>query len=368
MKINLFGQRNILGGGVHFSSFTDALRRYTLFNKIIKEWDITNQSILIEAVSQTHEDDINIWFTGANANMSFFKGKNILWAIFESDLLPRQYIAMLLKADLVWTPSKWAKKVLVANGLPQEKIEVVPEGIDHYIFHPFERNINDSGYYRFLALGKYEQRKGYDQLLEAFRKAFSTNPKVELLIKADFFSDDERADTELQNKIKNIGLNNIKIIKGAIDAKDLLVLYSYADGFVLPSRAEGWGLTLVEAIACGLPTATINYSGQTEFLSKIPDLYLQIKHKLVPIVDPIFQSHWASDNGNYGNWAEADTDDLAAQMLDMVNSQAKWSEYALRASAIIRAEFNWSKAVDIAIESLMKAQILHRPKFSISIP
>lgn len=368
MKINLFGQRNILGGGVHFSSFADELRRYTVFNEIIKEWDITNHASLVEAVSQTNVDDINIWFFGPNPSVTFFKGKNIVWAIFESDLLPRQYIEALLNADLVWTPSNWAKSILVANGLPPEKIDVVPEGVDQYIFHPFQKNVNNSGCYSFLAIGKYEQRKGYDQLLQAFKKVSGTSSDVQLLIKADFFIDDERASNELKKQVEKTGLKNIKIIKGAVGTKDLLVLYSYVDGFVLPSRAEGWGLTLVEAIACGLPTATVNYSGQTEYLSKITNFYLPIKHKIVPINDPIFKRYWSSDSDDYGNWAEADVDDLAAQMLDMVKNQAEWNERALKASAIIRAEFNWSKAVDAAIESLIRAQILQRPKFSISIP
>ena len=364
MIINLFGQRNILGAGIHFASFADALKRDTVFNKIIKEWDITNPASLIEVVSQTNEGDINIWFPGSQASIPLLKGKNILWAIFESDLLPPQYIATLLKADLVWTPSNWAKRVLVANGFPEEKIDVVPEGVDQYIFHPFKRKVRDSNCYHFLAVGKYEQRKGYDQLLQAFKKEFSTNPEVQLFIKADYFIDDERAANKLKNEIEKTGLQNIKMIRGAVDVKDLLELYRNADGFVLPSRAEGWGLTLVEALACGLPTATVNYSGQTEYLSKITNLYLPVKHKIVPIVDPMFKTYWPSDSGDWGNWAEADVDDLADQMRDMVKNQSKWDERALLASAIIRAQFNWSKAVNTAIESLERAQLLRRPKFS----
>ena len=362
MKINLFGQRNILGAGIHFTSFADALRRDTFFNQIIQEWDITNQASLIEVLSQTNDGDINIWFPGSQASIPLLKGKNILWAIFESDLLPPQYIATLLKADLVWTPSNWAKKVLVANGFPEEKIDVVPEGVDQNIFHPFKRKLRDSNSYRFLAVGKYEQRKGYDQLLQAFKKGFSTNSDVQLCIKADYFIDDEGASNTLKNEIEKTGLQNIKMIRGALDVKDLFQLYRNADGFVLPSRAEGWGLTLVEALACGLPTATINYSGQTEYLSKIANLYLPIKHKMVPIIDPMFKTYWSSDSGDWGNWAEADVDDLAEQMRDMVKNQSQWNERALLASAIIRAQFNWSKAVNTAIQSLERAQLLQRPK------
>ena len=357
MNINLFGHRNIMGSGVHFSSFSNMFKQYLGFNNVVKEWDPGSQDRLLEALCQSREDDINIWFPRSNA-IGHIKGRNVLWAIFESDALPNYFLDPLLTADIIWTPSAWGRDVLLSHGLPPHKVDVVPEGVNPCIFHPFLRRKSNDPIYRFLAVGKYEQRKGYDQLFEAFSKAFNNRPDVELLIKGDFFGDEIRVSHELKNRIDSLGLDNIKIIAGSMDINNMVALYSYANGFVMPSRSEGWGLPLIEALACGLPSATINYSGQTEFLSKINSFYLPIKYDIVPIADPAYMKYWPSTNGEYGNWAEADADHLVSQMLNMVQNQSLHNKAALNASEIIRTQFSWSKAVDAAIESLKRNKMI----------
>ena len=346
-----------MGTGIHFSSFSSALRQYSSFNKVVQEWDPSSQERLLEALLGSNEDDINIWFPRSNA-IGHIKGKNILWAMFESDKLPNHFLDPLIKADLVWTPSGWGRDVLISNGLAPHKVDVVPLGVDPFTFHPFARGQGSDAVYRFLAVGKYEQRKGYDQLLEAFNKAFKNRLDIELLIKGDFFADEVRVAHELKSRVDSMGLKNIKIISGALDINNMIALYNYANGFISPSRAEGWGLPLIEALACGLPCATVHYSGQTEYLSKIDGSYLPIKYDIVPIADPVYIKYWPSLNSEYGNWAEADANYLANQMLDMVENRPKYNKIALTASEIIRTQFSWTKAVDAAIDSLQKNKML----------
>lgn len=357
MKINLFGYRNIMGTGIHFSSFSNVLRQYSGFTKLAQEWDPSSQERLLESLLQSNENDVNIWFSRSSA-IGHIKGKNILWAMFESDKLPQSFLDPLLKADLVWTPSAWGREVLVANGLQAHKVDVIPLGVDPLTFHPFARKQVSDPVYRFLVVGKYEQRKGYDQLFEAFNKAFKNRSDVELLIKGDFFADQINVAHDLKNRVDTMGLENIKILAGAWDVYDMFSLYNYANGFVMPSRAEGWGLPLIEALACGLPSIAINYSGQTEFLGKIDGLYLPINYKIVPISDPLYIKYWPSISGEHGNWAEADVDDLATKMLNMVQNRSKYNDVGKMASEVIRTRFNWSKAVDAAIDSLKKNQLI----------
>jgi glycosyltransferase involved in cell wall biosynthesis len=53
-------------------------------------------------------------------------------------------------------------------------------------------------------------------------------------------------------------------------------LYRACDVFVLPTRAEGWGLPLIEAVAAGLPIITTMHSGHTEFLQHVTDSVLPV--------------------------------------------------------------------------------------------
>jgi glycosyltransferase involved in cell wall biosynthesis len=56
--------------------------------------------------------------------------------------------------------------------------------------------------------------------------------------------------------------------------------------------------------------------------------------------------------GDLGHWAEADVDDLAQKMRDMVARYDEWRQKGLAASRILRAKFTWANAVEAAVESM----------------
>src|SRR5207247_1086784 len=64
----------------------------------------------------------------------------------------------------------------------------------------------------------------------------------------------------------------------------LAALYRSADCFVLPSRGEGWGMPLLEAMACGLPVIATDWSGPRDFLKEDWAYPLRVK-RLVPARD-----------------------------------------------------------------------------------
>ena len=85
--------------------------------------------------------------------------------------------------DQVWTPSRWGREQLIANGLPAERIRVVPEGVDADRFAPQPAaRPEDDHTFRMLCVGKWEKRKGVDDLVSAFCRAFSSGEDVELVL------------------------------------------------------------------------------------------------------------------------------------------------------------------------------------------
>jgi glycosyltransferase involved in cell wall biosynthesis len=282
------------------------------------------------------------------------KGKNVVWAFFESTVLPDVYVNYYNSADVVWAPSNWANSILLKNGVKAEKIHIVPGGVCPATFNPFERKIRkvrDSNVFRFLAIGKYEERKGYTQLFEAFKLAFENNPNVELIVKADCFANLDVKKHELNIKINDLNIENIRIAEGAFSVNDMVALYNYADCFVYPSRAEGWGLPLIEAIACGLPVLATNYSGHGEFLSKIDGYYVPIDYKMVQI-GAEFRKLWSIENKHDAFWAEADIVDMASKMRNLVSTRHESKLKANVASDIIRTDFTWQKSIDAGINSI----------------
>jgi glycosyltransferase involved in cell wall biosynthesis len=371
MKINLIGQRNLLGFGTHFAGFCDQFKKFPFLDGFVAEHLLTDGPSAERLTKAALPGDTNIWFFGfARPATIRTQGRNVVWAIFEHDKLNAAFVTKLNRADLIWTPSAWAKAILEKHGLPASKIEVVAEGVDTEIYHPYCRSLRElrpKETFRFLMIGKFEERKGYRQLLQAFVKAFGNDPKVELFLKGDyFFFGQERKGAQLQDFVKDFGVRNIRLLTGAVSREDLFHVYNMADAFVFPSRAEGWGLPLIEAMATGLPAIATNYSGHTEFLKEVEGYFMPISHKLVPINDPDYQRIVLGRQGDLGHWAEADVDDLAEKMRDMVRNYDEWRPKGLSASRILRAKFTWANAVHSGLESLARNELL--PQLAVEQP
>lgn len=360
MKIRLFGQRNILGMGVHFSAFASGLKSMRAIGTIVEEFDILNPDAVQSARASSRKDDVNIWFFGHEL-MTSFSGRNVAWAIFETDVLPLNYVRSFAGADAVWVPSAWARDVLIGNGLPASMVDIVPEGVNGSDYHPFlrERRTNPTGVFNFLAVGKYEARKGYEALLEGFGKAFRGDPTVRLIIKGDYFLKHGQKKIALETLVNSSGLRNVLLVWGSWNSDMLFGLYNKADCFVFPSRAEGWGLPLIEAIACGLPIVATYYSGHTEYLSKIRGNFREIDYTLEAVRDQEFLGYWKNmPPGREPKWAEPSADSIAYQMQRVREGYQDEQQRALQNSARIRSEFDWQTMVDLAMDALSRRRLL----------
>jgi glycosyltransferase involved in cell wall biosynthesis len=359
-RIRVYGQRSKLGFGVFYSELLDSLKRLAVFGMIVEAVDLTVEEEVRVAIGSSSQEDINIWFW-LNSSIPSTKGIHIVWSLFESDLLDEDYIKnYLLLAHVIWTPSSWGKEVLINHGIPKDKVDVVPGGVNPSVFHPLLRtrdNPPDSTF-RFLTIGKYEQRKGYEPLLASFLRAFSNDKSVILDIKADFFLNHAERKSELELLVKRMGLQNVNLVWGKLDDIGMFSLYNRASSFVYPSRAEGWGLPLIEAIAMGIPTISTFYSGHSEFLTAIEGLFYKVRHISIPIDDDLFFSFWPKLKPLRPSWADPNEDDLVAHMLNVRENYPIAQEGAIKASSIIRREFSWQNSADTAIHHIMQRGFL----------
>ncbi len=353
--IRLLGQRNILGGGVHYGEFTDHLRRISWLGEAIEEVDLSDRQAVLEAIARSQDGDLNIWFHRHHL-WPVFKGRRAVWAIFEADCLPSNHVQELNNlADVVWAPSHWARGVLMDSGVDRHRIDVVPEGVNSDKFHPFIRHalFSPDRPFSFLSVGKYEARKAYPELLAAFAAAFGNDPKVQLVLKADFFLQNEQAQRALEALVQSTGLSNIQLIWGSLSSSELLALYSACDAFVFPSRAEGWGLPLIEAIASGMPVISTAYSGHSEYLSALGDRFVSINYDLERITDPGYLQFWPELQETPARWAAPQVASIASGMCEVRSHTQSWRERALAASEVIRSTFTWRQSVDKAVQSLL---------------
>jgi len=351
MKIYLFGQRNNLGGGTHFGGFVDAMKSLAAIGGMIEEVEVSGKKIS-PVVSRIQPNDVSVFFF-PTLSEQFVKGTIIKWAIFETDSLPDDYISYLKRSNLIWVPTQWAKTVLISHGLNGDHIQIVHEGVNPDIYHPYCRPQSSArDIFRFFMCGKKETRKGFNELLEGFQIAFGGDETTELHLKADYFwggkAKAEAKQDELSRQIDGLGLRNVVPVSGALSTLDMALLYNNYDAMIFPSRAEGWGLPLIEAIACGLPVISTYYSGHSEYLSAIDGQFVRLDHQLQPISCPEFLQHWKAG----GQWAVASPDEIAKKLVFMKEHHKSFQQHAMTASQTIRDHFSWRHAAEQAVDSL----------------
>ena len=359
MHIYLWGQRTLLGAGIHYANFSDAMKRLTLVGGMVREVDVCSSN-LKSIADGTEKDDIHILFASLAEPVSL-QGSVIKWGVFESNILSTEYVHYLKKSHAVWVPSSWARDVLIHHGLSETQVDVVPEGVDAMVFNPLLReSVVKDHYFRFFMCGKYEKRKGYDELLKGFYRAFSKDVNVKLYLKPDNFSLDKACGdskgSELRRAVAAQGLqDSVVFIEGRYSAHDLALLNSYCDAQIFPSRAEGWGLPLIEGLATGLPTISNYYSGHTEYLGAVKQHIACLDYE-TQLVEDLKDIGRGADGAV---WAVANPDSIAANMLAVRDNPRSWRSKALKASEVIRAEFSWENSVVKAVLSLKRRSILN---------
>lgn len=161
--------------------------------------------------------------------------------------------------DEIWVPTLFAKEVFAKSGVLEEKIFVVGEPVDVDVYDPSKVNAllppkvrNET---RFLSVFKWEKRKAWDILLEAYFSEFTSEDNVILyLVTSPFHHDSEKSFDEIirdfvKEKFGNRTVASTPkiVLMSNIPAVNMPKLYKSIDCFVLPSRGEGWGRPHVEA-------------------------------------------------------------------------------------------------------------------------
>ncbi len=118
-------------------------------------------------------------------------------------------------------------------------------------------------------LGGNDYRKNVDQLI----RAYSSLP-VELISTYQIVVNDVANEIEFKNKVRKLGLSEKDvIITGRITDSDLVKIYNMCELFVFPSLYEGFGLPILEAMACGSPVIAANNSSLIEIVGRNDALF-----------------------------------------------------------------------------------------------
>ena len=175
-------------------------------------------------------------------------------------------------ADRIITISESARQDICSHlGIGEEKVEVVYPGCNP-LFRPVgpdmarerlksKHGIEDS----FLFyVGGSDFRKNLDFLIRGFAQIRVRGYAGSLVLAGETFRTEIPEVQKLTRKIRELDLENWVLCPGYVEDDDLPAFYSASDLFVFPSLYEGFGLPVLEALACGAPVLTSDRSSIPE--------------------------------------------------------------------------------------------------------
>lgn len=258
------------------------------------------------------------------------------FTMLEVDGLPKEWVQQANAMDEVWVPSQFNVETFRNSGV-KKPINVIPLGVDPYYFNPNIKSYRFSNQFTFLSVFEWGERKAPEILLRAFCEEFAQNEPVMLVCKV--FNND--ASINLKQEIEKMGLPKnhpgiVFLYNHKLASCQMGALYRSADCFVLPTRGEGWGMPILEAMACGLPVIATDWSSQKDFYNELYGFPVRIKG-LIPAKAkcPYYEGF---------KWAEPDLEHLKYQMRYVFEHQEEAYKIGQKAAQYVAENWSWHHA------------------------
>jgi glycosyltransferase involved in cell wall biosynthesis len=185
---------------------------------------------------------------------------------------PRKLSNLLVhRIDAFIAVSRYSRDRFVQwSKIPSYKGSILPNCVDVTRFRPGDRDpglVERYGLHSkkvMLTVGRIaagERYKGFDEVIDVMPELLRRFPELRYLIVGDG-SDRSR----LEAKVKALDLANYVIFAGQVPEAEKVAHYNLADVYVMPSYGEGFGITLIEAAACGIPIVGSSADGSREAL------------------------------------------------------------------------------------------------------
>jgi len=225
--------------------------------------------------------------------------KGYLMAFFEKIMLRLSY-------TIIVTVSDASKEKIMAAGVPEKAIKIIPNGVD---LAEFEKvRVEKSKKPRIVYLGRLVEYKHVDDLLRAFSG---------LNLDAELFVIGEGPEREnLKNLARNLGIENKVFFMGFVGEHRKIELLKSAHVLALPSTVEGFAIVLIEAMAAGTPVIAAD----------IPAVHMSVKDEVTGLF-----------------FRPRNVDELKAKLERLLTDSVLWTKLSRNGYELVREKFSWEK-------------------------
>jgi glycosyltransferase involved in cell wall biosynthesis len=291
----------------------------------------TKNKLIHELIKKPINHELGIMFAYPDMvnELKEFKTKVIYTGVDTTGGYSR-FVEKSKEVDYILTPSNLSKDRMIKMGVTKP-IFVFPHGIERNEFTYKPRVMGDK--FKFLYIGECSDRKGIFHLLKAFISLYKNDPNVELHLKSNsamlFYGGNEVQKYVDEN-------SNIFWDKSDIGHERTLELYNECHAYVYPSRADTFGMTVLEAMGCGLPVISTSEPGSTEL---VRGMYYETPTKEVKVIG----HPWMT-----GNWGEPDMRVLMNQMLTLQQNYNTLAtpEKLQEISEFVNENYCWEKITE----------------------
>jgi glycosyltransferase involved in cell wall biosynthesis len=247
-----------------------------------------------------------------------------LWGLPVGSHLPPDWIiekeaAEFRAADRVMVLSRIAKQSMVEEGIPADKVFVNHCGVNLGEFKP-GRKLDKT--FRIIQCGGIHQGKGIQYLLRAFTELKLPNSEL-------WFIGGGLETSTLRPIIGKYNADNIHF-KGVYPQQELHKLYTQGSVFVLASIADGFGMVVPQAMACGLPVIVTDHVGAADVVSDGENGYVMPVRDVETLKERILRLYQDRDL----------CQEMGRNALKSVSSGHAWNDYGDRLLKELKAIAN----------------------------